>query len=84
MVEVAPRLFFATFLIMDEFKIYYLNENYYEYLKEKNLLDEMMIDENRPHIGFIRLLIDRNDNFGYVIPLTNDKNSVYNPNHKYS
>ena len=44
----------------------------------------MLDEENRPYVGFIKLTIDVNDTFGYIIPLTNDKNHIYNEEHKYS
>lgn len=69
---------------MSDFKLYYLDKNYYNYLKKENFLDEMMGKENRPYIGFIMIHTDVNNTFGYVIPLTNDKNEKYHKNYEYN
>lgn len=68
---------------MNRFKIYYLNEDYYDYLHKNNFLDQMMAKEGRPHIGFVQLWTDINRDFGYVIPLVTATNNLNQRLNKY-
>ena len=68
---------------MKDFKIYKLNEKYYEWLVENNFLNEMMTDVKRPYWGFIKIDTDPPNIMSYLIPLTNDKNNKHNNKKNY-
>ncbi len=64
---------------MKNFKIYYLNKDYYNILERTS--NQFEKKETRPNISYLGFKINDID---YLIPLTSDPQNKYKQSHKYS